>query len=132
MKKESKFALGAMFAAGIGYAVGILSAPRSGKRTRIKLAKSANKAKIDSEKQLKKLYAELSTLVSDADKKLKKTKKDAQASLKKQIDSAKETKQKVKMILSALHDGEADDPDLKEMVVEAKKAKENLAKFLKK
>lgn len=132
MKKESKFALGTMIAAGIGYAVGILSAPRSGKRTRVKLAKSANKAKIDSEKQLKKLYGELSALVSDADKRLKKTKKDTQASLKKQVDSAKETKQKVKMILSALHDGEADDPDLKEMVAEAKKAKDNLAKFLKK
>jgi gas vesicle protein len=132
MKKESKFALGTMFAAGVGYAIGILSAPRSGKRTRVKLAKSANKAKIDSEKQLKKLYKELSAMVSDADKKLKKTKKEAQKSLKKQIDSAKETKQKVKMILSALHDGEADDPDLQEVVVEAKKAKENLAKFLKK
>lgn len=132
MRKEGKWIIGASLVAGIGYVTGILSAPRSGWRTRKKLAKSANQAKIDGEKQLKKLYSELNAQLADADKKLKKAKADARVELKKQIDAASKTKQKVKMILSALHAGDAEDPDLKEMVSEANKAKANLAKFLKK
>jgi gas vesicle protein len=132
MRKEGKWIIGASIAAGIGYVTGILSAPRSGWRTRKKIAKSANRAKIDGEKQLKKLYSELNAQVAEADKKLNKAKKDARKELKKQIESANKTKQKVKLLLSALHAGDAEDPDLKEMIAEAKKAKTNLAKFLKK
>ncbi|HET7673007.1 MAG TPA: YtxH domain-containing protein [Candidatus Saccharimonadales bacterium] len=132
MKKDRKWALGAASAAGIGYLIGILSAPRSGWRTRKKLAKSANKAKIDGEKQLKKLYSELNVLLSDADKKLKKKKEGAQTELKKQVASANKTKQKARILLSALHNGDAEDPDLKEMLAEIKKAKANLGKFFKK
>ncbi|HEX5797132.1 MAG TPA: YtxH domain-containing protein [Candidatus Saccharimonadales bacterium] len=132
MKREGKLAIGAAIAAGVGYVAGLLSAPRSGKRTRKKLAKSANQAKIDSEKQLKKLYGELNVLLSDADAKLKKAKKGAAAELKKRVAAAKDTKEKVKLILSALHSGEADDPDLQKMIAEAKNAKADLAKFLKK
>jgi hypothetical protein len=36
------------------------------------------------------------------------------------------------MIISAIHSGEATDPDLKDMLEEAKKAKSNLSTFLKK
>lgn len=132
MKKEGKWALGAVAAATIGYVAGVLSAPRSGWRTRKKLAKSAGKARIDGEKQLKKLYSELNGLLSEADKKLKTAKKGANQELKKQAATAKKTKEKVSLLLSALHNGDAEDPDLKEMVEEAKKAKANLAKFFKK
>lgn len=132
MKKEGKIAIGAITAAAAGYVAGVLSAPRSGWRTRKKLAKSASKARIDGEKQLKKLYSELSSLLDEADKKLGKAKKDANKELRKQVASAKKTKQKSKMILSALHNGDAEDPDLKKMVLEAKKAKQNLTKFIKK
>lgn len=132
MKKESKWAIGAVFAAGAGYVAGILSAPRSGKRTRQKLAKSANKARIDGEKQLKKLYSELSANLAEAEKKLKNAKAGANQELKKQVASAKKTKEKAKLLLSALHNGDAEDPELKEMLIEAKKAKNNLAKFFKK
>ena len=132
MKREKKWALGTAAAAGVGYLIGILSAPRSGWRTRRKLANSANKARIDGEKQLKKLYSELNALLADADKKLKNTKKNARQGLKKQTVSANKTKQKAGLILSALHNGDAEDPDLKEMLAEIKKAKTNLKKFLKK
>lgn len=132
MKKEGKWALGAAAAAGVGYVIGILSAPRSGWRTRQKLAKSASNARIDGEKQLKKLYTELNVMLSDADKKLKKAKEGADKELKKQVASAKKTKEKIKLLLSALHNGDAEDPDLKVMLDEAKKAKANLAKFFKK
>lgn len=132
MKKEGKWALGAAAAAGIGYFVGIVTAPRSGWRTRKKMANSANKARIDAEKQLKNLYTEINSLLSDADKKLKQAKKGANTELKKQVASAKKTKDKLKLLLSAIHNGDAEDPDLKVMLGEAKKAKANLAKFFKK
>lgn len=132
MKKDGKWALGAAAAAGIGFIAGVLSAPRSGKRTRQKLAKSASKAKVDSEKQLKKLYSELNDNLGEAEKRLKTAKAGANQELKKQVAAAKKTKDKVKLLLSALHNGDADDPDLKVMIDEAKNAKANLAKFFKK
>lgn len=132
MRKEGKWVIGAALAAGVGYVAGVLSAPRSGWRTRKKLAGSANKAKIDGEKQLKKLYTDLSELITHANKKLKTSGKDVNLQLNKQVTAAKKTKEKTKILLSALHNGEAEDPDLKDMLEEARKAKANLAKFFKK
>lgn len=132
MRKEGKIAIGAAVAAGVGYVAGVLSAPRSGWRTRRKLAKSASKARIDGEKQLKKLYTDLSANLKEVEIRAKKTKLGADKEVKKQIASAKKTKDKAKLLLSAIHNGEAADPDLKKMIIESKKAKANLAKFLKK
>ncbi len=132
MRKEGKWALGAIAAAGVGYVTGILTAPRSGFRTRKRLAKSASKARIDGEKQLKNLLKDLSAMIDETDKKIQKARKGANAEAKKQLASAKKTKEKTKLILSALHNGDAEDPDLKKTIAEAKKAKDNLSKFLKK
>lgn len=130
MRKEGKLAIGAAVVAGIGYVAGVLTAPRSGWRTRRKLANSASKARVDSEKQLKQLHSDLRDLIKEGDAKIKNSK--ASKELKKQLENSKKTKQKVKMIISAIHSGEATDPDLKGMLEEAKKAKLNLSKFLKK
>ena len=132
MRKESKLALGAIVAAGAGLVVGILTAPRSGWRTRKKLAKSASKARVDGEKQLKQLHSELQKLIKESEDKLKKSKAKASEEFKKQLENSKKTRQKAKMIISAIHSGEATDPDLNQMLGEAKKAKSNLSKFLKK
>ena len=77
MKKEGKWVIGASLLAAAGYLAGLLSAPRSGKRTRKKLAKSASRARIESEKQLKQLHSELNKLLDDADGQLKKAKNKA-------------------------------------------------------
>ncbi|HEX5798356.1 MAG TPA: YtxH domain-containing protein [Candidatus Saccharimonadales bacterium] len=132
MKKESKWALGALIAAGAGYLAGILTAPRSGKRTRKKISSSASKARVDGEKQLKQLYSELQNLIKESETRVKKSKIKVDEEFKKQLENSKKTKQKVKMIISAIHSGEATDPDLKDMLEEAKKAKSNLSTFLKK
>jgi gas vesicle protein len=132
MRKESKWALGAAIAAGVGYIAGILTAPRSGQRTRKKLSESASKARVDGEKQLKQLYSELQNLIKESETKVKKSKIKVDEEFKKQLENSKKTKQKVKMIISAIHSGEATDPDLKDMLEEAKKTKSNLSKFLKK
>lgn len=132
MRKEGKFALGAAAAAGVGFIMGILTAPRSGWRTRKKWAKSASKARVDGEKQLKQLYGDLQVLIKDGETKVNKSKTKANKELKKQLENSKKTKQKVKMIISAIHSGEATDPDLKKMLEEARKSKSNLSKFFKK
>lgn len=132
MKKEGKFVIGAAVAAGVGYAVGVLTAPRSGWRTRQKIAVNASKAKTDAEKQLKQLHTDLSASIEKAESKLTSAKTTANQELKKSIASAKTAKNKTKLVLSALHSGEAPDPDLKKAIDQAKKAKSNLAKFYKK
>lgn len=132
MKKESKLALGAIVAAGVGFVAGILTAPRSGKQTRKKLGQSASKARVEGEKQLKQLHSELQNLIKEAESQVKKSKIKVDEQFKKQLENSKKTKQKVKMIISAIHSGEATDPDLQKMLAEAKKAKTNLSKFIKK
>ncbi len=131
-KRERNFAFGALIAAGAGYIAGVLTAPKSGKETRKDIAKNASKAKTEGEKQLKKLHSEINELIDVADKKSKTAKVKADKELQKALERAKEAKQKARLLLSALHDGDADDPNLKEVIKEVKAAKANLAKFLKK
>lgn len=132
MRKGSKLAIGAALLAGVGYLAGILNAPRSGWRTRQKIKKDASKARIQAEKELKKHYADLIKLIKSGEAKVKQTKSSANNELNKQLNSAKKAKDKVKMLLTAIHSGEASDPDLKKVINEAQKAKSNLGKFIKK
>ncbi len=121
INKKGKVAIGATLAAGAGYVAGILTAPKSGKDTRKDIAKTASKAKTEGEKQLKKLHSELNDLLAKAkDKK-------GQA-----VDKAKAAKEKTRLLLSALHDGDADDPNLKAVIKEVAQAKADLVAFLKK
>lgn len=132
MDKKEKYALGAVIAATAGYVAGILTAPKSGRQTRGDIAKNASKAKTEGEKQLKKLHSDLLDLIDKANKQSKKAGAKADKELKEAIASAKVAKEKARLLLSALHDGDADDPNLKAVVKEVSAAKENLAKFLKK
>lgn len=134
MKKSAAkvFALGTLLAAGAGYLAGILTAPKSGKETRKDIAKNASKARVDSERQLKKLHSELSGLIKTADERTKKTRDKASTELKEATAKAKVAKEKSREILSALHNGDADDPNLQAALEEIKLAKTNLSKYLKK
>lgn len=125
-------AISALVAAGAGYLTGILTAPKSGKDTRKDIGKTATKARTDGERQLKKLHSELNDLIADADKTTQKARTKASAELKEATEKAKVAKDKAKEILSALHDGDADDPNLQAVIDEVKLAKNNLVKFLKK
>lgn len=132
MIKKSKIALGAAIAIASGYVAGVLTAPKSGQQTRKDISKKASKAKTDGEKQLKKLHSELSDSIAKAEKNLANSKTKASKSYNDTVTKAKETRDKAKMLLSALHHGDADDPDLKKMIVDGKKAKADLVKYLKK
>ena len=125
-------AVGTLVVAGASYLAGILTAPKSGKETRSDIAKGASKARLNSEKQLKKLHSELNDLVKEADAKTKQARNRANKELQEATEKAKVAKDKAKNILSALHNGDADDPNLQAAVEEVKLAKNNLVKYLKK
>ena len=133
MSKDTgkKVALGALIAGSIGYLAGVLSAPKSGKETRQDIINTAIKAKKESEKKLKILHSELHAKLIEAKKQVDKLSGRAKSELEDMIDSASTAKEKVREILSALHDGDADDPDLKKALRDAKEALKNLEKYVK-
>lgn len=131
MRKKT-VAAGAVILAGASYLVGILTAPKSGKQTRKEILNSSVKARIEAEKKLKKTYSELQDLIKDAEAKSKKLKEKTKSEMQEAIKKAKVAKEKAREMLSAVHDGEADDPNLQAVISEVKLAQKNLVTYLKK
>lgn len=131
-KTAKKFAIGAAIAGTAGYLVGVLSAPKAGKQTRADIKNAANNGVGELEKQLKELHTELGKMVDDAKGKGGKASDDAQKKAAEAVDSAKVVKDKLRQVLSALHEGEATDKDLDKAVDEAKQALQHLRDYLKK
>lgn len=133
MKKDTmkKLAIGTFFAALAGYVAGILTAPKSGKETREDIKNKATETYAAAEKQLKKLHTELGELLSDANETLSKLKGKASEELDSAITKGQVAKQKVRELLSGLHEGgETEDKDLKQAIDEATKAVAHLKDFL--
>lgn len=117
---------------GAGYITGLLTAPKSGKETRKDIASAANKSRIDAEKKLKKIHSELQELIKDAEAKQKNLTAKAKIELDEIIAKAKVAKEKSREIISAIHNGDADDPNLQSALDEVKLAQKNLVNYLKK
>lgn len=126
------FVLGTLMAAVAGYVTGILTAPKSGKETRKDIANTAGKARVEGERQLKRLHSELNELIKEADKRTQGARDKASKEFQDAVEKAKVAKEKSREILSALHNGDTDDPDLQSAVAEIKAAKQNLSSYLKK
>lgn len=131
-KRAKKFAIGAVIAAAAGYVAGILTAPKSGKETRKDIKDTAVKTYQTAEKELKELHTELNKLMGEAGKRADEFKGTAQKNLDKAVAGAKVAKEKARELLSAVHEGDADDKDLDQAVKEAKKAVDHLKSYLKK
>lgn len=127
-----KFALGTVIAAAAGYIAGILTAPKSGKETRQDIKNAAEHGMAEAEKQLKRLHTELNQLISEAKTKGNELKGKAQDELQKATTAAQVVKEKARELLSAVHEGDADDQDLKKAIQEATKAVDHLKSYLKK
>ncbi len=127
-----KIAIGALLAGAAGYVAGVLTAPKSGKETRADVKKAAGNAKSATEKQLKKVYSELSSAIEKAQSNASKLKNFANQDLNRAIKGATKAKDKAKKILSAVHEGEADDRDLQQSIDDALKALNHLKTFVKK
>ncbi len=133
MSKDSKkLAIGVVIAAGIGYAAGLLTAPRSGKETREELGKAARKTKREIEAKIKTLNGEVGDLIKAGNQRLKSLTGAAKRELQQALKKAQAAHAKAREVLSALHEGEADDEDLDSAVKDLKTAVSNLKKYTKK
>lgn len=115
-----------------GYVAGLLTAPKSGKETRGDIKKAANESIARAERELKKLNGELSKLISEAKVRGDKLGSRAKGELNDLVAKAKDSKEKVREVISAIHQGDADDRDLKNAVNDAKTAIDHLGTYLKK
>jgi len=127
-----KLAVGSAVAATAGYLAGILTAPKSGKQTRDDIKTAAERSRIEAEKDLKRLHTELDKVIKEAKAGSDKLGVKAQKELGDLVDRAKDTKEKVREVLSAIHEGDAEDQDLKRAVKNANLALKNLRNYLKK
>ncbi len=132
ISKGRTIALGAVIAAGIGYVTGILTAPKSGKETRQDIAGGVSSARAKADKQLKKLHSDLGDLIKQGDEKVKNARSKVSKEYAEALEQAKIARGKAKLLLSAIHHGDADDPHLQAVIDEVKLAKQNLGRFIKK
>ena len=129
-KRPGRIALGGLLLAGLGYVVGILTAPKSGKETRKDIQSAAVKAKLEAEKDLKNAHAELTKLVNQTKSKAEGATTKAKNEVTKAVDLGQAAKDKVRVMLSAIHEGDSDNKDLQKALNEANKAISHLKNFI--
>lgn len=123
-------AIGALLVGLVGYVAGILTAPKSGKETRKDIQKKATQAKTEAEKKLKKLHSELNDLINNGKKKADSAKSTAKKELSAALTKANIAREKAREVLSAVHEGDADDKDLQKAIKEVNSAIEHLKKYV--
>lgn len=127
-----KVAIGSSVAAIAGYVAGVLTAPKSGKQTRSDIKAAADRTIIEAEKDFKKLQVELNNLVDATKDNGGKLNAKARKEVEELAEKAKDSKEKVREMISAVREGSAEDKDLERAVKEAQKAISHLRKFVKK
>src|SRR3954462_16016028 len=127
-----RLAIGSAIAAAAGYVAGVLTAPKSGKQTRKDIKQAKDRGMAEAEKELKKLLTELDKVINDAKGNGGKLGIRAQKELGDLLTKAKHTKEKTREVLSAIHEGDAADKDLKRAVKDANAALKHLRDYLKK
>lgn len=131
-KYVRRIAVGSTVAAAAGYVAGVLTAPKSGRETRKDIKNASVKGFRQAEKELKKLNTELDKVIKEA--KVLSAKAGTRA--KKEIDSAlvkaKDSKEKAREMISAIHEGDAEDKDLQKAIKDASTSLAALKKYLKK
>lgn len=131
-KTVKKIAIGAAVAAVAGYVAGILTAPKSGKETRADIKNAADAASVEAERRLKKMHTELAQLLDQAKAVRSKLSGKAKVQYDELLEKSKLAKQKAREVLSALHEGDAEDEDLQKAIKESTRAIDHLKSFLKK
>ena len=125
-------AIGSGIAAAAGYLAGVLTAPKSGKATRGDIKQAADKGRAETERELKKLHTELDKAIKEAKIGSGKLGVKTQKELGGLVERAKDTKEKAREVISALHEGDAADKDLKRAIKDARAAIDHLRDYLKK
>lgn len=127
--KGRNLAIGGAVVAGVSYLAGILTAPKSGRETRKDINRAAHKAMTEAERKLKLAHSELNVVLEKVEAEIQKGKTKVNEDLQKAIKQAKEAKGKARVIISALHEGEAADHDLDVAVKEVRAAIKHLKTF---
>lgn len=127
-----KVVVGTIIGLVAGYITGLLTAPKSGKETRQDIKDGGVKAIREAEKRLKVVYVDLSEELDKAILATQNLSGKAKKELTTAIGKAKDAQQKAREVLSAVHEGDAEDPDLKAAIKQAINAKNSLADFIKK
>lgn len=131
-KTLKKIAIATGVAAVVGYLAGILTAPQSGKETREDIKNTAQKGISEAEKQLKKTLAELSDLIDGLKKRGDELGDRASKQFDELVEKGKHARNKAREVLSAIHEGDANDKDLQEAVTQASDALKHLRTYLNK
>ena len=132
MSKKSNFAVwGAILAVG-GYIAGILTAPKSGKETRQDITDTAVKTKKEAEAKLKELHGELDDVVARSKGIAKTISAEGREEFDRVMDGAQKARTKAREVLSAVHEGEAADKDLKKAIDEVSQAISHVKTYIKK
>ena len=126
-----KVAVGSALAGAVGYLAGILTAPKSGKATRVDIANKAGEAKDSAEAELQEASMELKDLLNTAKEKTAAMSSAARAELNEAVIKGKDAQNKAGEVLKAVKKGEASDPELNKAVKQARQAVKNLGKYLK-
>jgi gas vesicle protein len=125
-------AIGTVVAAAAGYIAGVLTAPKTGKQTRKDIKDAADKSFNQAEKELKKLHTDLGASIEKVKGSGDKTTTKAKKEISNLLELATEAKEKARIVLSAAHEGDADDKDLKKAIKDANTAIGHLKEFIKK
>lgn len=128
-KRGKDMAVGTMVAAAVGYVIGVLTAPKSGRETRRDIQQAAMKAKADAEKNLKQLYSEIDARIDQGREQLKTASAKVREEYSTAIDSAQKVKDKARQILSRAHEGDVERKELDKAVKDVKSALEHLKKY---
>lgn len=127
-----KFALGTVIAGTVGYLAGILTAPKSGKATRKDIKDNVDRTLVAAEKELKKLHTELAGRLEEVKLVSQKYTGKAKEEVDVSINKARDAKEKVREMLSAIHEGDADNEDLQRAIKDAKQALDHIKNYFKK
>ena len=131
-KLLKRLAVAVGLAAAAGYVTGILTAPKSGKETREDIKNAAVMGKGEAEKQLKKAASELGDMIDQAKKRGAELGDKANKERNELMDKARLAREKAREVISAIHDGDAADDDLRLAVEQANTALKHLRDYLKK
>lgn len=128
MSKLKKVITGGFSLLAIGYALGILTAPKSGKQTRKRLRKTAKNSMYDMERDLKTIYSQTKNTLDQ----LAKDNPTLSSRYNNAKDLAEKSQHKLKGLISAIHGHDNVDEDLEAALKDAKSALMGLKSFLKK
>jgi gas vesicle protein len=113
-----------------GYALGVLTAPKSGKETRGDIKEAGSKAYKAAEVRLKGSYEDLSDVIAKASTQTKKLSKKGHAELDLLLAAAHDAQGRVKQLITSVRSGDATNEQFEDVVIAAQVAKDELQDFI--